>query len=89
MTSKKFKGKTCAYCGKGGASETGDHVFARQFILEQHRGNLPQVPACRICNSAKSRLESYLLQIMPLGANHADARETFRALMPKRAASAL
>jgi hypothetical protein len=87
MASKKYKGKTCAYCGKAGSSETGDHVFARQFILEQHRGNLPQVPACKPCNSAKSRLESYLLQIMPLGANHADALEVSQALMPKRAAN--
>lgn len=86
MASKKFKNKTCAYCGVPGASATGDHVFARQFFLVKHRANLPEVPACYRCNSVKSGLESYLLQIMPLGANHADAQETTRTLMPKRAA---
>ncbi len=86
MASKRFKGKTCAYCGEVGASMTGDHVFARQFFLVKYRANLPEVPACDRCNSDKSRLESYLLQIMPLGANHADAQEASRTLMPKRAA---
>jgi hypothetical protein len=86
MASKKFKNKTCAYCGQAGASATGDHVFARQFFLVKHRANLPEVPACDRCNSNKSRLETYLLQLMPLGANHADAPETTRTLMPKRAA---
>jgi hypothetical protein len=88
MASKRFKGKTCAYCARAGVSEGPDHVFARQFILEQHRRNLPQVPACDPCNSGKSGLETYLLQVLPLGANHSDARETFQALMPKRAANA-
>jgi hypothetical protein len=86
MASKKFKHKTCAYCGKRGTSETGDHVFAREFFLVKHRAYLPQVPACARCNSDKSRLESYLLQMMPLGANHADVPEASRTLMPKRAA---
>jgi 5-methylcytosine-specific restriction endonuclease McrA len=39
MASKKFKNKTCAYCGEPGASATGDHVFARQFFLVKHRGD--------------------------------------------------
>lgn len=86
MASKKFRHKTCAYCGQAGASATGDHVFARKFFLVKHRANLPEVPACERCNSEKSKLETYLLQIMPLGANHADAAETSRTLMPKRAA---
>ncbi|KUO64485.1 MAG: hypothetical protein APF80_04800 [Alphaproteobacteria bacterium BRH_c36] len=86
MASKKFRNKTCAYCGVPGASATGDHVFAREFFLVRHRANLPQVPACASCNSEKSRLETYLLQIMPLGANHPEAQETIQTLMPKRAA---
>jgi hypothetical protein len=86
MASKRFKGKLCAYCGEVGASTTGDHVFAREFFLVRHRSNLPQVPACVRCNSEKSSLESYLLQIMPLGGNHAEAHETTKTLMPKRAA---
>ncbi len=86
MPSKKYKGKTCAYCGKVGVSDTGDHVFAREFFLARHRANLPQVPACKRCNNEKSTLETYLLQILPLGANHPDALETSSTLMPKRAA---
>jgi hypothetical protein len=86
MASKRFRYKTCAYCGQAGASATGDHVFAREFFLVRHRANLPQVPACARCNSEKSRLETYLLQIMPLGANHDDASETCAMLVPKRVA---
>ncbi|MCB1505572.1 MAG: HNH endonuclease [Hyphomicrobiaceae bacterium] len=86
MASKRYKNKTCAYCGKLGASQSGDHVFAREFFLERDRGNLPQVPACVDCNNKKSALETYLLQLMPLGANHPAAHESVRTLMPKRAA---
>jgi hypothetical protein len=86
VASKKFKGKTCAYCGTAGASATPDHVFARKFFLVRHRANVPEVPACASCNSEKSKLETYLLQIMPLAANHVDAQETCNTLMPKRVA---
>lgn len=85
MSSKKYKGKTCAYCGVPGASSTGDHVIARRFLLNRHRGNLPTVPSCTSCNGSKSKLETYLLQVLPLGANHADAAETNVVLMSKRA----
>lgn len=85
MASKKYKNKTCAYCGKPGASQSGDHIFAREFFLERQRPHLPQVPACTSCNNTKSQLETYLLQLMPLGANHPDAHEAIRTLMPKRA----
>ena len=87
MASKRYKGKTCAYCGVATISATGDHVFARKFFLERHRSHLPQVPACGRCNSEKSKLETYLLQVMPLGAIHAEASETRLALMPKRSAN--
>jgi hypothetical protein len=43
--SKKFKGKTCAYCGEREAI-TGDHVFAREFFLPSDRADLPQAPIC-------------------------------------------
>ena len=69
--SKKFKGKTCVYCGKVGASDTRDHALAREFVLDRHRSNLPVVPACRACNSAKSGLESELRMVLPSGARHA------------------
>src|SRR5262245_16171707 len=61
-------------------------IRARKFFLVWHHANLPQVPACARCNSEKSKLETHLLQNMPLGANHAEAQETSKALMPKRAA---
>jgi hypothetical protein len=68
--SKRFKGKTCAYCAGIGISETGDHIFAREFIPVEHRAELPQVPACRGCNGVKSKLEHYLATVMPLGGRH-------------------
>lgn len=86
MASKKYKNKTCAYCGETAVSQSGDHVFAKEFFLERDRGNLPQVPACVDCNNKKSGLETYLLQLLPLGANHPAAHETVRTLMPKRVA---
>jgi hypothetical protein len=86
MGSKKFKGKTCAYCAVPGSSETGDHVFARQFFVESDRANLPEVPACARCNNDKSASENYLLQLLPLGASHAGADNVRTNLMPKRAA---
>jgi hypothetical protein len=48
--SKKFKDKTCPYCGGAGISTTGDHIFARAFFLNARRANLPQVAACDACN---------------------------------------
>jgi len=36
------------------------------------RHNLPQVPACAPCNSAKSGLETYLTALLPQGARHQD-----------------
>jgi hypothetical protein len=47
MASKKFKRKTCAYCGIPGSSASREHVFVREFFLERHRHNLPEVPACK------------------------------------------
>lgn len=82
--SKRYKGKTCVYCGNVGASDTRDHVLAREFVLERHRANLPVVPACRACNSAKSALESELTVVLPFGARHAAARENLSTMVPKR-----
>lgn len=74
MASKKYIGKTCAYCTRKGASETPDHVVAREFFLVKDRANLPIVPACSKCNGEKSALEHYALSILPLGSRHADVK---------------
>ena len=70
--SKQFKGKTCVYCATLGASSTGDHIVARSFFSVNERDNLPQVPTCAQCNSAKSALETYLTALLPQGARHQD-----------------
>lgn len=70
MASNRFRGKRCVYCGRTGASDTGDHVIARGFFPPSDRADLPQVPACSACNNAKSRLEHHLLTILPFGARH-------------------
>jgi len=52
--SKRFKGKTCAYCALPGASDTADHVLAREFVAVEDRGGIPKVPACAACNGKKA-----------------------------------
>lgn len=71
--SKKFKNKTCVYCGAENSSETADHVFARELFHLNKRNNLPKVPACKKCNKEKSSLELYLTSVLPFGGRHADA----------------
>ena len=84
MTSKRFIGKQCAYCGRFGISKTADHVFARQFFVEKDRPNLPKVPSCKECNSSKSALENYALTVLPLGSRHSDARTYSEANIERR-----
>ncbi|MGY6241526.1 HNH endonuclease (plasmid) [Burkholderia ambifaria] len=67
MASKKYRDKTCVYCGRDRASSTGDHVVAREFCPRAARDNLPKVPACVACNNAKSKLEHYVLAVLPMG----------------------
>lgn len=81
--SKKFRGKLCVYCAAR-VSGTRDHVVAREFFLESRRSNLPQVPACLICNGAKSKLEHYLMSVLPFGGVHADAAENLQTQVPRR-----
>ena len=45
MGSKRFRNKTCVYCGLEQGAHTADHVIARQFFLTSGRDNLPMVPA--------------------------------------------
>jgi hypothetical protein len=80
----RFKGKTCIYCAVPKSSEDGDHVVCRQFFLERHRGDLPKVPACKLCNGRKGSLELYLTTVMLFGGRHADATESLASLAPKR-----
>ncbi|MGJ0486019.1 MAG: HNH endonuclease [Methylomicrobium sp.] len=74
MSSKKYKNKICVYCRESIAS-TADHVFPREIFQEHQRGNLPKVPACKSCNNEKSRLEHYLLSVLPFGATHGNAHQ--------------
>jgi len=83
--SKKYKGKTCVYCGKA-LSETADHVFAREFFLLTKRNNLPKVPSCLCCNGHKSQLEHYLSSLLPFGGQHNDAKANLTQMVPKRLA---
>jgi hypothetical protein len=84
--SKKYRGKTCVYCGVPDISETRDHVLAREFALIERRRDLPIVPACKTCNNAKSQLENYLTVVLPFGARHGDARKNLSMMVPKRLA---
>jgi hypothetical protein len=81
---KKYKGKDCVYCGALGASQTGDHIFARGFFSVDDRANLPQVPSCATCNSAKSQLETYLTAVLPFGGQTPDAVTLLEQHVPKR-----
>ncbi|MFX1739936.1 hypothetical protein PXJ20_32760 [Paraburkholderia sp. A1RI_3L] len=81
MGSKRYRGKRCVYCGRDGASDTGDHVIARGFFLPSEHDRLPQVPACNKCNNEKSRIEHHLLTVLPFGARHAAATRTLNELV--------
>jgi len=84
--SKKYKNKTCVYCVTPNSSEEGDHVISRSFFLLDKRSNLPQVPACKACNNAKSELEHYLSAVMPFAARHADSAINLDSMVPPRLA---
>lgn len=84
--SKRFKNKTCSYCGALGSSQTGDHVFAREFLPVEHRDNLPQVPACEPCNGAKAKVEHYLLMLLPFAGNHPESTKILTDSVPRRLA---
>ncbi len=82
--SKGFKGKTCAYCGVPAISQTGDHVFAREFFPKDGRANLPKVPACEPCNRGKSELEHYLTAVLPFASHHPVASKLLETRVPER-----
>jgi hypothetical protein len=78
--SKLHKGKTCAYCAQPGASQTGDHVVARSFVVKAFRKEIPIVPACAACNGKKAELEHYAASILPFGGRHAGAQASLSDL---------
>lgn len=80
---KGYKGKPCIYCLEAEA-EDGDHVLSRQFVLPEHRDNLPKVPACKRCNNEKSKLEHYLTAVMPFGGRHGEAGRNLAEQVPGR-----
>jgi len=80
---REFQRALCAYCGEAPAT-AGDHVFARKFFLETDRDNLPQSPACDICNGKKSALEGYLTIALPFAGRHAQAAENLMTGVPSR-----
>lgn len=84
--SKRYKGKTCAYCSTPHASETADHVVAREFFLVEKRVDLPKVAACKTCNVEKSKLEHYLTAVLPFGGQHNDAGENLSTMVEPRLA---
>ena len=79
---KRFKSATCAYGGDPGA--TADHVFARSFLPETHRGAIPQVAACAPCNNAKSALEHYRATVLPFSGNHLLSKPMLEHAVPRR-----
>src|ERR1051325_7360899 len=81
--SKRFRKDRCAYCATAWA-DTADHLFARKFFLIENRGHLPQVPACRQCNSRKSLLELYACTVLTFGGRHPAAVATFETMTLNR-----
>ena len=81
--SKKFKGKPCAYCTIAIASSV-EHVFARQFFPPGDHEDLPKAPACIKCNGEKSKLEHYLISVLPFGARHEQAKNSLMESVTRR-----
>lgn len=84
MSSKRFGTGICVYCGRSDVPTIGEHIFGRKLFLTRHRNRLPKVPSCEECNTCKSRLENYLMTMVPLGANHPTAREYAELTLPRR-----
>jgi len=45
---------------------------------------LPKVPSCSECNNTKSKIELYLLSVLPFGATHANAQKALSIDVRKR-----
>lgn len=83
---KRFRGETCVYCAREQTATTGDHVFARQFLLSEDRVDLPKVAACQGCNNDKSKLEHYLTTVLPFGGRLATSSRVLNEMVPGRLA---
>lgn len=85
--SKKYRDKTCVYCGRPGASAAGEHVFSRQFFPPDLRHDLPKVPTCEDCNTQKSGYEDYVLSTVAMGTLAPAAIGHHLSKLPRRLAS--
>jgi hypothetical protein len=65
-------------------SGTADHVFPREIFQLNQRVGLPKVPSCTECNSRKSKLEHYLLSVLPFGGTHANAHKALSVDVARR-----
>jgi len=85
---KAHRKGACAYCGSD-SNLTADHVIARSFFIEEHRGNLPIVSSCNTCNNEKSKLEHILVTILQFGSKAQPSAQiiqsTYRRLEKNRA----
>jgi hypothetical protein len=67
MSKRSLRQKKCAYCGVN-AAETKDHVIPKCLFPDP----LPwmvTVPACRLCNEAKSKNDTYLRDMLAFDIN--------------------
>ena len=67
-----------------GASDTGDHVLAGEFVPVIHRGQVPQAPACNICNGEKASPEHYFAGFLPFGGRHSGVLANLIENVPRR-----
>ena len=81
--SKKYLGKLCVYCRQN-QSTTADHIFPREFFQLHQRDMLPKAPSCTNCNNEKSKLEHYLVSVLPFGATHSNAEKALSVDVSKR-----
>lgn len=65
-------------------SATADHVFPREIFQQNQRDELPKVPSCIECNNEKSKLEYYLLTVLPFGATYSNAHKALSVDVAKR-----
>lgn len=74
----------CSYCARAPGT-TRDHVIARQFFPpeEKYRGDLPQVPCCARCNTAKSRIEDVAGTILQFGHDSDASRKVLNDRVPR------
>ncbi len=70
MSSKKYRGKLCAYCWA--ESQSADHVPPRNLFAVEDRTGLVKVPACTKCNAEFSLDDEYTRLVLSLDSELAD-----------------